>query len=42
MRSVGAGVRVNVFGLIFEAATLRPLDLKRSGWTMAFNLRPGF
>jgi hypothetical protein len=42
VRSVGAGVRVNVFGLIFEAATLRPLDLKRSGWTMAFNLRPGF
>ena len=42
VRSVGAGVRVNVFGLIFEAATLRPLDLRRSGWTMAFNLRPGF
>ena len=42
VRSFGAGVRVNAFGLILEAAAVRPLDLVRSGWTWAFNLRPGF
>jgi hypothetical protein len=42
VRSVGAGVRVNVVGLIFEAAAVRPLDLQRSGWSFGFNLRPGF
>jgi hypothetical protein len=42
IRSVGAGVRLNVFGFIFEAAAVRPLDLVRSKWGAAFSLRPGF
>ena len=42
VRSVGAGVRVNVFGFIFEAAAIRPLDLNGRGWSMGFGLRPGF
>ena len=42
LRSVGGGVRVNVFGLIFEAAAVRPLDLVRSKWAMTVSLRPGF
>ena len=42
VRSTGAGVRANVFGLIFEAAAVRPLDLEGAGWSMSFNLRPGF
>ena len=42
IRSVGAGVRANAMGLIFELAAVRPLDLHRRGWTFAFNLRPGF
>jgi hypothetical protein len=41
-RSVGAGIRVNLFGLIFEAAAVRPLDLEGAGWSLGFNLRPGF
>ena len=41
-KSVGAGVRVNVMGLLFEVAGVKPLDLADSGWTFAFNLRPGF
>lgn len=42
VRSVGAGVRVNAIGMILELAAVRPLDLKRSGWTYAFSVRPGF
>ena len=42
LRSVGGGVRFNVFGLIFEAAAVRPLDLVRSKWAMTVSLRPGF
>ena len=42
VRSVGAGVRVNLLGIIVEAAAVRPLDLKHAGWSMGFNLRPGF
>jgi hypothetical protein len=42
VRSVGAGVRVNAMGLILELATVKPLDLKRRGWSFGFNLRPGF
>ena len=42
VRSVGAGVRVNAIGMILELAAVRPLDLKRSGWTYAFTVRPGF
>ena len=42
VRSFGAGVRVNALGMILELATVRPLDLNRSGWTYAFSVRPGF
>ena len=42
VRSVGAGVRVNAVGLLFEAAAVRPLDLRRNGWRFAFSARPGF
>jgi len=42
VRSFGAGVRVNALGMILELATVRPLDLQRSAWTYAFNVRPGF
>ena len=42
VRSVGAGIRANIFGLIFEAAAIRPLDLKASRWGFGFSLRPGF
>ena len=42
VRSVGAGVRVNLAGLIFETAAVRPLDLGRAGWGFAFNVGPGF
>jgi hypothetical protein len=42
VRSVGAGMRLNAVGLIFELTTARPLDLDHAGWTFGFNLRPGF
>jgi hypothetical protein len=42
IKSVGAGVRMNVIGLLFEVAGVKPLDLQDSGWSFAFNLRPGF
>ena len=41
--SVGAGVRVNVFGFaITEFNLVRPLDRPLQGWMFVFNLRPGF
>jgi hypothetical protein len=41
--SVGAGVRVNVFGyLVGEVAAARPLDRQRRGWMFTVNLMPGF
>ena len=42
VRSVGAGVRGNAFGLVVEATATRPLDLQRPGWSFGVNLRPGF
>jgi outer membrane protein assembly factor BamA len=42
VRSVGAGFRVNVMGLIVEMAAIRPIDLKQSGWSFGFDLRQGF
>ncbi len=42
VRSAGAGIRVNAFGLIVEMAAVRALDLKQAGWTFGFGLRPGF
>jgi len=41
LRSVGAGVRLSAAGVIFELDAVRPLD-QTSGWTFAFNFRPGF
>ncbi len=42
IRSVGAGARLNAMGLVLELAMARPLDLRRTGWSFGFNLRPGF
>ena len=42
IRRVGAGLRVNAMGLIFELTTARPLDLQHAGWSFGFNLRPAF
>jgi hypothetical protein len=42
VRSLGAGVRGNVFGLIVEATAARPFDLRRAGWHFGVELRPGF
>jgi Tol biopolymer transport system component len=41
-RSVGAGARVNVGGIIMEMTAARPFDRARSGWRASFLLRPGF
>lgn len=43
MRSVGAGVRVNAGGMVFEIAAVRPFNRPdRKGWTISFNVLPGF
>jgi WD40-like Beta Propeller Repeat len=42
VRSLGAGVRGNVFGLIVEATAARPFNLRRSGWMFGVDLRQGF
>jgi Tol biopolymer transport system component len=42
LRSVGAGIRVNAAGAIFELDAVRPFDQGPRGWTFAFNYRPGF
>jgi hypothetical protein len=42
VRSLGAGVRANVFGLIVEGTAARPFDLRRTGWVFGVDLRPGF
>jgi Tol biopolymer transport system component len=41
-RSVGAGARVNVGGIIMEMTAARPFDRVGSGWRASFLLRPGF
>jgi hypothetical protein len=41
-RSIGAGARVNVGGIIFELTAARPLDRRGSGWRSSILLRPGF
>jgi Tol biopolymer transport system component len=41
-RSVGAGARVNVGGIVFEMTAARPFDRAGKGWTVSFLLRPGF
>jgi hypothetical protein len=42
LHSVGAGVRLSAAGVIFELDAVRPLDRLSSGWSFAFNFRPGF
>jgi Tol biopolymer transport system component len=41
-RSVGAGARVNMGGIVVEATAARPFDRPGKGWTFGFLLRPGF
>jgi hypothetical protein len=42
-RSVGAGARFNLGGVVFEATGSRPFDrADRDGWTFGFLLRPGW
>ena len=42
LRSVGAGVRLNAGGFVFEFDAVRPLDPTPQGWTLAVNFHPGF
>ena len=41
-RSVGAGARLNVGGIVMEVTAARPFDRPGSGWRTSFLLRPGF
>jgi outer membrane protein assembly factor BamA len=41
-RSVGAGARVNIGGIVLEVAGARPFDRTDNGWTLSFLLRPGW
>jgi Tol biopolymer transport system component len=41
-RSVGAGGRANLGGLVLEMTAARPFDGPRQGWTVSFLLRPGW
>ena len=41
-RSVGAGARANLAGLVFEVTAARPFDRPRNGWTLSFLVRPGW
>jgi hypothetical protein len=40
-RSVGAGARANLGGIVFEMTAARPFD-RGKGWTVAMLLRPGW
>jgi outer membrane protein assembly factor BamA len=42
VRSVGAGVRINALGMLFEIDAVKPLDRLRNGWTLGIFARPGF
>jgi Tol biopolymer transport system component len=42
LRSVGAGIRLNAGGFVFEFDAVRPLDTMPRGWTLAINFHPGF
>ena len=42
LRSVGAGIRLNAGGFIFEIDAVRALDPRPQGWTLAVNFHPGF
>ena len=41
-RSIGAGARANLGGLIVEIAGAKPFDRSDDGWTVSFLLRPGW
>jgi Tol biopolymer transport system component len=41
-RSVGAGGRANLGGLVLEMTAARPFDGPQRGWTVSFLLRPGW
>lgn len=41
-RSVGAGARVNLGGIVMEMTAARPFDRQGSGWRASVLLRPGF
>jgi hypothetical protein len=41
-RSVGAGGRANIGGIVLELTAARPFDRPGSGWTVSFLLRPGW
>ena len=41
-RSIGAGGRANIGGIVLELTAARPFDRPGSGWTMSFLLRPGW
>jgi len=42
LSSVGAGVRVNARGFVFEVAGTRPLTRLNSGWRLTFDFGPAF
>jgi hypothetical protein len=42
LRSVGAGVRLNARGFVFDVAAARRLDGFSPGWSVAVNFGPGF
>lgn len=42
LRSVGAGIRLNAGGFVFEVDAAHPLDESSKGWRLAFNFLPGF
>ena len=41
-RSIGAGGRANIGGIVLELTAARPFDRPGSGWTLSFLLRPGW
>ena len=41
-RSVGAGARANLGGIVFEMTATRPFDRPGAGWTVGMLLRPGW
>jgi hypothetical protein len=41
-RSIGAGGRANLGGLVLEMTAARPFDRTSSGWTVSFLIRPGW
>jgi len=41
-RSVGAGARASLGGVVLEMTAARPFDRVRNGWTVSLLLRPGF